>query len=313
MKYIDMGDIKASRLMLGCMRIADKPIKNIERLISSALGMGINAFDNADIYGGGTCEIKFGKALKNLKIARDKTVIQTKCGICGGMYDLSYDHIIRSVNGSLDRLGTDYIDILLLHRPDTLMRPENIARAFDDLYSSGKVRAFGVSNFSAQQTDLIQTYTDKKIYVDQLQLSPTHCPIIDYGINVNTLNSGAYDTSGGVLEYCRKNKITIQAYGVMQCAFTDETGYFYSGSYTTEHAKKKYFALNYTLEGIARKYGTTPEAVAVAWLLYHPADMQAIVGTTLDKHLKAFEDCCEVSLTRYEWYEIFRSAGHTLP
>jgi len=313
MEYIDIGGIKASRLALGCMRISDKPTANIERLIQTALDMGVNMFDHADIYGGGTCERMYGDILRRNLSLRDRMVIQTKCGIRDGRYDLSYKHIIESVEGSLSRLGTDRIDILLLHRPDALMRPEEIARAFDELQKSGKVKLFGVSNFSAQQTDFLQSCVNQKLYVNQLQMSPTYCPIIDNGINVNTPKAEALDRDGGVLEYSRKNKITIQTYGTMQCSFTDETGYTYSGAFTTDAARKKYFALNFLLEGLAQKYGTTPDAVALKWILHHPANMQAIVGTTLDKRLEKYRDCCEVPLTDAEWYDIYKAAGHTLP
>lgn len=313
MEYIDIGGIKTSRLALGCMRIADKPLANIDRLVRAAIDAGVNTFDHADIYGGGTCERMYGELIKAEPSLRERMVIQTKCGIRGGWYDLGCEHIINSVNGSLSRLNTDYIDILLLHRPDTLMRPEKIARAFDALEKSGKVRAFGVSNFSAHQLDYLQTYVNQKLHVNQLQLSATHCPVIDSGINVNTYNDGATDRDGGILEYCRKNKITIQTYGTVQCAFTDDSGFAFSGAITSDGAKTKYFALNFMLEGLAQKYGVTPDAVAVAWVLHHPARMQAIVGTTSEKRLDAYKACCEVPLTDYEWYGIYKAAGHTLP
>ena len=302
-----------SRLALGLMRIADKPMQNVDRLIRAALDIGVNLFDNADIYGGGSCESKLGELIKIDPSLRQKIVLQTKCGIKGGMYDLNHDHIISSVEGSLKRLNTDHIDILLLHRPDTLMRPEQIARAFDELERSGKVRLFGVSNFSAQQTEFLQRTVKQKLIANQLQLGPAYCPIIDYGINVNTDHPSACDKSGGVLEYCRMNDITIQTYGTMQCEFTDETGYFFRGAITENKANEKYFALNALLNGLAQKYDVTPEAVAIAWVLHHPADMQAIVGTTLDKHMLGYKDCCEVTLTDYEWYKIYESAGHRLP
>lgn len=313
MKYVNIGGIDCSRLMLGSMRIADKPLRNIERLVNTALEIGINTFDHADIYGGGACEKLYGELIKNDPSLRSKTVLQTKCGICGGRYDLGYKHMIESVEGSLKRLNTEYIDILLLHRPDTLMRPDEIARAFDELSKNGKVRVFGVSNFSAYQIDYLQSVVDQTLYINQLQTSPTFCPIIDSGLNVNIAKREAYDTSGGALEYCRKNKITIQTYGTMQCEFTDETGYYYSGAFMSEHANKKYFALNLTLCGLAQKYDTTPEAVAVAWILHHPANMQAVIGTTLDKRLTLYKDCCDVPLDDREWYNIYTAAGHTLP
>ncbi|MCH5162273.1 MAG: aldo/keto reductase [Clostridiales bacterium] len=313
MKYIDIDGIKASRLSLGCWRIADKPIENIERLVNTALDMGVNHFDHADIYGGGTCEKLYGELIKKSPSLRDRMVLQTKCGIMSGQYNLGYDHIMECVEGSLKRLNTDHVDILLLHRPDTLMRPEQIARAFDRLERDGKVLHFGVSNFSAMQIEYLQSQINQKILINQMQLSPTFCPMIDAGINVNTASPAAVDRDGGLLEYCRMRGITIQTYSTMQCSFIDENGNLYKGAFTTEAARKKYFALNFCLEGLARKYGSTPEAVAIAWVLHHPANMQAIVGTTLDKHMEAFKDCCEVPLTDREWYEIYRSAGHTLP
>ncbi len=313
MDHIDIGGIKASRLALGSMRIADKPLANIERLVNTALDMGVNLFDHADIYGGGKCESLYGELIKAHPSLRERMVLQTKCGIKSGSYDLSREHIVKSVENSLLRLNTDRIDILLLHRPDTLMRPENIARAFDDLERDGKVLRFGVSNFSVMQIEYLQSQIHQRLWVNQMQLSPAFCPMIDAGLNVNTPSPAAVDRDGGLLEYCRMRGITIQTYGTMQCSFTDETGYFYSGAFTTDTARKKYFSLNFCLEGMAQKYGTTKEAVAVAWVLHHPANMQAIVGTTLDLHLAEYKDCCEIPLDDREWYEIYRAAGHTLP
>ncbi|MDE6293391.1 MAG: aldo/keto reductase [Clostridiales bacterium] len=311
MIYKNIGGIDTSRLVLGSMRIADKPLANNERLIRLALDMGINTFDHADIYGGGACEEIYGKIISSNPELRGQMVLQTKCGIRSGRYDLSRDHIIESVNGSLKRLNTDYIDILLLHRPDTLMRPEEIAKAFDELEKSGKVRVFGVSNFSAAQIDFLQSCLNQKLQINQVQMSAAYCPIIDSGIFVNT--GEKCNNTDGLLEYCRKNDITLQTYGTMQCTFTDETGYYYSGAFLTEHAKKKYFALNFMLEGLAQKYDTTPESVAIAWILHHPAGMQAVIGTTLDKHLILYKGCGDVALTDYEWYKIYESAGHRIP
>lgn len=313
MEYIDIDGIRSSRLALGCMRIADKPLADIERLIDCALDIGINTFDHADIYGGGACERLFGSVLTKRPELRKKIVLQTKCGIRSEQYDLSCDHILKSVDGSLSRLGTDNIEILLLHRPDTLMRPQEIARAFDELERSGKVRVFGVSNFSAQQTAYLQSVVKQKLYVDQLQASITQCPLIDFGLNVNTVTDSGIDRDGGALEYCRMNGMTIQTYGTMQCKFTDETGFVYSGAFTTETARKKYFSLSFMLDGLAQKYNTTVESVAVNWILHHPANMQAVIGTTLDKRLKDYKDCCDVPMTDYEWYKLYAAAGHKLP
>lgn len=307
MKFKNIDGISSASLILGSMRIADKPIASTERLIRLALDMGINTFDHADIYGGGSCEAIYGKIIGTDRRLRDKMILQTKCGIRGDRYDLSYKHIVESVEGSLKRLNTDYVDILLLHRPDTLMRPEEIARAFDELEKSGKVRIFGVSNFTAWQIDFLQSYLNQKLQIDQIRLGAAYCPAIDSGINAS---GGEHD---GVLEYCRKHGLTLQAYGPMQCAFTDDTGYYYSGAFNTPHARKKYFSLNFTLEGLAKKYDTSPESVAVNWILHHPASIQAVVGTTSCKHLDALRDCCEIPLTDYEWYKIYEAAGHKIP
>lgn len=312
MEYIDLYGIKASRLVLGLMRIADMPASDVERLVLAAGDIGINMLDLADIYGGGKCESLIGEVFKNVTGLRDRTVLQTKCGIKSGCYDLGYKHIIGSVDAALKRMNTDRIDVLLLHRPDTLMRPEEIARAFDELYRLGKVREFGVSNFSAMQTELLQRTVKQKLIIDQMQLSPTYCPMIESGINVNTRGDEAFDRDGGLLEYTRLNGITVQTYGTMQCAFEDADGYF-SGSFMSERGRRKYFSLDYTLGGLAQKYSTQKEAVAVKWILHHPANMQAVIGTTNLKHLNAFGGCCEIPLTNKEWYDIYLAAGHKLP
>lgn len=296
-----------SRLALGGMRIADKPLKNIERLVNVALEIGINTFDHADIYGGGACERIYGTLIKNTPSLRDKIVLQTKCGLRGGWYDLSYKNIIDSVNSSLARFNTDRIDVLILHRYDALAEPDQIARAFDELEKSGKVRAFGVCDFSTRQIEYLQSFLNQKLCVNQMRLGPAYCPAIEY------TSCGGQNRDADAFEYCLKNRITVQTYGTMQCSFTDDTGYYYSGAFTTDTAQKKFFSLNFLLGGLAQKYNVTPESVAVAWVLRHPAKMQAIVGTTLDKHLKAYKDCCDVPLTNYEWYKIYESAGNKLP
>lgn len=313
MEYIDIYGIPMSRLVLGCMRISDMTIESVERLVNTALDIGINMFDHADIYGGGKCESIYGELFKRDKSLRDKIVLQTKCGIRNKWYDLSKKHILESVDGALNRLNTDRIDVLLLHRPDALMRGEEVAEAFRLLEESGKVRIFGVSNFSPSQIDYLQDAVHQKLLFNQLQLSPAFCPLITSGMTVNTGLSEACDRTDGALWYCRKNNITIQTYGTMQCSFTDESGFTYYGAFTTDAAKKKYFALNFMLEGLAQKYNTTVDAVALSWILRHPAKMQAIVGTTNINRVKGYKDCCEVPLTEYEWYKIYESAGHPIP
>lgn len=296
------GEIRASAISLGCMRIADMDDKAVNTLIQTALDNGINFFDHADIYAGGRSEEVFAKALANMGI-RDKIFIQSKCGIQSGYYDFSKEHILKSVDGSLKRLKTDYLDVLLLHRPDTLMEPEEVAEAFTLLHSSGKVRYFGVSNQNPMQIELLSKYLNQNIIINQLQVSIMHTGIIDSGLNVNMKIDPSVDRDGSILEYCRLKGITIQPwspflYGFFEGVFIDNP---------------KFPELNKKLNEIAEKKGVTNSAVAIAWLLRHPANMQPIVGTTNPKRLADICKAGEVELTRPEWYEIYTAAGNKLP
>ena len=286
---------------VGCMRISDMKEKEVSAFVDTALQNGASFFDHADIYGGGKSEEVFGKAISRTN--REDIIIQTKCGIRKGFFDFSYEHIISSVDGSLKRLGTDYIDVLLLHRPDALMEPEEVARAFDELKAKGKVRHFGVSNQNPSQMKLLQSCLDMPLCANQLQFSIMHAPMIQSGINVNMYNDSAVNRDGGVLDYCRLNKITIQPWSHMQdgffeCCFVDN---------------RKFPKLNKALKEIGEKYGVSKTTVAFAWILRHPAKMQPVTGTT---NLTRLADCLkasEIKLTREEWYEIYRAAGNVLP
>ncbi|MBC7320530.1 aldo/keto reductase [bacterium] len=305
MKYIDLGGekIKASEIALGCMRIANKPIKEVQELINTALEEGINFFDHADIYGGGKSEEIFAEAIGMNPSLREKVIIQTKCGIRRGYYDFSKEHILESVDGSLKRLKTDYIDILLLHRPDTLMEPEEVAEAFSILHTSGKVRNFGVSNFHPLQIELLSKYLSQRIIINQLQLSIAHTGMIDFGFNVNMKTDQAINRDGSILEYCRLKNITIQAWSPFQYGFFEGT---FIGS-------PKFAELNKKLEEIAKEKGVPSIAIPIAWILRHPAKIQPIVGTTNPARLKDICKASEITLTREEWYELYRSAGNKLP
>ncbi|MBE3591890.1 MAG: aldo/keto reductase [Thermoanaerobacter sp.] len=304
MKYINIGnEIKASSIALGCMRISDKPIKQVEELIDTALGEGINFFDHADIYGGGKSEEVFGKVLKKKKDLREKIIIQTKCGIRNGYYDFSKEHILKSVEGSLKRLGTDYIDILLLHRPDTLMEPEEVAEAFSILHSSGKVRNFGVSNFNPMQIELLSKYLNQRIIVNQLQFSIAHTGMIDFGFNVNMKVDQAINRDGSVLEYCRLKGITIQAWSPFQYGFFEGT---FLGN-------EKFKELNEKIDEIAIQKGVPSIAIPIAWILRHPAKIQPIVGTTNPARLKDICKAADIELTREKWYELYKAAENKLP
>ena len=306
MKYCNVGNAKLSRVMMGCMRIADKPLQQTEALIVEAVRAGVNAFDNADIYGKGNCENVFGVAVKDIGLAREDYILQTKCGIrraeFGSYYDFSKEHILSSVDGSLQRLKTEYIDILLLHRPDTLMEGEEIAEAFLKLKENGKVRAFGVSNCSAAQIRLLQSY-GVEVVANQLQFSLGHTALVDAGFNVNTNKPEAVTRAGDALEYCREKGIVIQAWSPMQYGF-------FEGAFVGD---ERFPFLNAKLERLAEKYGVTPSAIAVAWILRHPAKMQVVTGTTSPERMKEMCVATEVELTREEWYELYLATGHTLP
>lgn len=303
MYNIELGKsgLQVPTVAVGCMRISDMSNKEVSAFIDTALENGVNFFDHADIYGGGKSETVFGNAISTAM--REKLIIQTKCGIRPGRFDFSYEHIISAVNGSLERLGTEYIDVLLLHRPDALMEPEEVAKAFDELKSSGKVRHFGVSNQNPYQMQLLQSCLDMPLCVNQLQFSVMHTPMIQSGFNVNMYNDSAVNRDGGVLDFCRLNKITVQPWSPMQYGFFE--GCFIDND--------KFPKLNSTLESIGQKYEVSKTAVAFAWILRHPAKMQPVTGTT---NITRLTDCIkssEIKLTREEWYEIFRAAGNILP
>lgn len=308
MKYINLsGEIKVPTIGLGCMRIANKSKKEVAELLTTSLELGINFFDHADIYGGGKSEEIFAEALKEMKTPRDKLIIQTKCGIRKGFYDFSKEHIIKSVEGSLKRLKTDYIDILLLHRPDTLMEPEEVGEAFSYLHSKGMVRYFGVSNFNPFQIELLYTEINYKIIANQLQFSLTNTGMIDFGIFTNTKFPQSINRDGGVLEYCRIKNITIQAWSPFQ--YGDEHSNF-QGVFL---GNPKFKQLNDKIDELARKYSVSKEALVIAWILRHPAKIQPIVGTTNPERLKRIVQAIDVNLTREEWYSLYISAGNMIP
>lgn len=306
MKYFDLPhtNLKVSRIALGCMRIANKNVDEVEELVKTALDEGINFFDHADIYGGGKSEEIFGEVLKRNPDLRKKMVIQTKCAIVPGKrYDFSKNHIIDSVNASLKRLQTDYVEILLLHRPDALCDPKEVAEAFDELYETGKVKYFGVSNHTPLQIELLQKYTKHPIIINQLQLSIVHSVMIDSGLNMNMKENWAQDKDGGVLDYCRLKEITIQPWSVVQASWAE-------GTFLDNPDYQK---LNDVMQKLADEYHVTKSAIAIAWLLRHPACMQPILGTTSAKHLKESVAACQINLTRQQWYDLYLASNKPLP
>lgn len=305
MKTMKLGksNLEVPEIGLGCMRITKLGSKEAVRsLIDTAMDQGVNFFDHADIYAGGKSEEVFGEA--TIGIPREKMIIQSKCAIHPGTsYDFSKEHILKSVDGSLKRLKTDYLDVLLLHRPDTLMEPEEVADAFEILEKQGKVRYFGVSNENAMQMELLNHYCGGRIVANQLQFSIAHCDIIDSGLNVNVHNDAGTNRDGGVLEYCRLKKITIQAWSPFQYGMFE--GVFLGN--------EKYPELNRRIGELTEKYQVTDNAIAVAWILRHPARIQTIVGSTNKKRVADICQAVDVKLTRDEWYSLYMAAGKQLP
>lgn len=308
MRYITLGqaDKELSEIVLGMMRIEDKSVKEVEELVETALSVGINAFDLADIYGRGRCEELLGLVLKNRPDLREKMWIQSKCGIRieeFTYFDFSKDYIIKSVDGILERLQVEYLDSLLLHRPDALMESDQVAEAFDLLYKQGKVRDFGVSNQNPMMMELLKKDVKQPLAVNQLQLSAAFTPGFESGFHVNMEDSQAAMRDGSIFEYCKLHDVVIQAWSVLQF------GYF-KGNFV---GNEKFQQLNQVLNQLALKYSVSPSAIAIAWVLRYPAKMQAVVGTTNPKHLREVSQAANFSLTRKEWYEIYLAAGNNLP
>lgn len=306
MKRIKVGsvDLEASAVVLGCMRMNALSQKEATEVIETAVENGIDFFDHADIYGGGECETLFGKALQDSSVKREDILIQSKCGIVPGkMFDFSKEHIIASVEGSLKRLGIEQLDALLLHRPDTLVEPEEVAAAFDELEQSGKVRYFGVSNQNPTQIELLKKAVKQPLIANQLQFGIMHTGMVDQGIHVNMTDQGSFDHDGGILDYSRLHDMTIQAWSPYQYGFFE--GVFLGN--------EKFPELNAAIDELAAKYGVTNTGIATAWILRHPAHMQTIIGTMNKQRIQDVAAASELVLTREEWYKIYMAAGNILP
>lgn len=300
-------DLSVPNVVLGLMRIDQKSDEEIRTLVGAAQDAGIDFFDHADIYGRDhLCERRFAEALQWSPSEREQVTIQTKAGIVpeGPYFDYSYEHLIEAAEGSLRALDTDYIDILLLHRPDALVEPDEVARAFDELESSGKVRHFGVSNHTPGQIELLKKSVKQPLVANQLQLSITHAPSIAQGIAAN-MQGEAQSTmlDGGVLDYCRLHDVTVQAWSPFQAGFFD--GVFLGNEHYPE--------LNAVIDRLTAKYEVAPEAIATAWITRHPANMQVVLGTTTPQRVIDSAAGSDLPLTRAEWYELFRTAGYRVP
>lgn len=305
MKKIKIGksELQTGKISLGCMRMDQLSNSEASKVIHTAMDSGIDLFDHADIYGGGKSEETFGQAVDLKSSVRDQMLIQTKCGIRDGSFDFSKEHIMNSVEASLKRLNTDDIDILLLHRPDTLMEPEEVAEAFSKLKKEGKVRHFGVSNQNPMQIELLKKYIKEDLIINQLQLSLVHTPMIDAGFNVNMKNEPSIVHDSNILEYSRLNDMTIQAWSPFQHGMIE--GVFVGN--------KDYPEVNQKLQEIAEKKGVTDSAIAIAWILRHPAHIQPVIGSMNSTRIMNIAKAVDVQLTRQEWYELYRSAGNDLP
>jgi predicted oxidoreductase len=300
-------DIHASDVILGLMRISSLSNEEIRTLVGSARDAGINFFDHADVYGTAThgCEARWGDAISLSGAERESVYIQSKVGIRDGFWDFSKEHILESVDESLAALKTPYLDLLLLHRPDTLMEPDEVAAAFDTLHTAGKVRHFGVSNQSPGQVELLKRSVKQPLVVNQVQLSITHAALIAQGIAINMAGlDQSIDRDNGVLDYSRLNNMTLQAWSPYQRGFFD--GVFLGD-------RENFAELNDVIDELADKYGVTPTAIPVAWITRHPARMQVVLGTTNVSRVAESAAGSDVELTREEWYRLFTAAGHTLP
>lgn len=305
MKRLTVGtsSLEAPEVVLGCMRIAGMADAAVDELVSAALESGIDFFDHADIYGGGKSEEVFARSISRLGIDRSRLVLQSKCGIRQGQFDFSREHILSSVDGILKRLDTDYLDILLLHRPDALVEPEEVADAISQLQESGKVRHFGVSNHNPGQVELLQASLPMKLQANQLQFSITNTGMIDRGLNVNMQIDRSVDRDGGILDYCRLKKITVQPWSPFQFGF-------FKGAFL---GHPDWADLNKAIDSVAAEYGVSSTTMAIAWILRHPAHMQPVIGTTNPQRVRDSAAASGVELSRAHWYEIYRAAGNVLP
>lgn len=308
MKKINVvnGPKEVPSIILGCMRMPSLSVKEAETIIDTALNLGINFFDHATCYGRGEAETRFGDAFSDMKVRREDVFIQSKCGLCfeRNEFDWTKENIVESVDAILQRLKLDYLDSLLLHRPDLIFEPEQVADAFDILEKSGKVRYFGVSNVPTMQMELLKKYVKQPLVFNQLQFSLDQSQLIDQALYVNNLTTErSIDRDNGTLDYCRLHDITVQAWSPLQKGF-------FKGCFVDDPELPE---LNKALQELAEKYNVSKTAIAIAWILRHPAKMQAIAGTMNPEHLKDIATASNVELTHNEWYKLYLASGKMLP
>lgn len=312
MKYEPLGTsgVAASRVALGVMRINEKRQDDADKIVKTVLDNGVNFFDTADCYSSGESSRRFGQALVDLGVKRDEIFVQTKFGIYRDpesnditRYDFSKQHLLAALDGELENLQTDYVDFVLLHRPDTLVNLDELAEAFNELQTSGKVRHFGVSNVNPWQVELLQSAISQKLEVNQLQFGLGHTSMVQQEFHVNMEDASSIDHDGGLIAYSRLRNMTIQAWSPFQFGFFE--GVFIDNP--------KFPELNEELDELAKKYGVGKSAIAVAWILRHPAKMQVLLGSMTPIRLADMVAGAEVELTAQEWYDLYLAAGNDLP
>ena len=303
MKYTALSDRSASMVAMGCMRIAEKSRSQVDRLVRTALDQGVNLFDHADIYGGGRSEEVFGEVLQAAPQLRQHMLIQSKCGIRKGFYDFSCEHIMGSVEGSLRRLQTDHLDLLLFHRPDILAEKEEFSRAVQDLKKQGKVLSFGVSNMNPAQIQLLESWCGEKMTADQVQLSLMHAGPVTSLLNVNVENAEGTMHDGSLLPFIQKEGMALQAWSPLQYGM-------FEGCFV---GNEKFPQLNKELNRLAEAYQVSPAAIALAWVLRIPGNIQVVTGTADPGHLMDACEAADITLSREDFYGLYRACGYLLP
>ncbi len=308
MKNYDVvnGPKNVSAIVQGCMRMPDLTKEAAAKVIRTAYDCGINFYDHATCYGAGAAEERFAEAFPLTGIKREDIYLQSKCGLCfdRNEFDWTKENILSSVDGILSRLNVEYIDALLLHRPDVLFDPEEVAEAFDTLDKAGKVRHFGVSNLVPMQIELLKKYVKQPLVFNQVQLSLEQSQLIDQALYMNNKTTEySINRDGSLLDYCRLNDITIQAWSPLQHGM-------FKGMFIDN---PEFPEMNKVLGELAEQYGVTKAAIAIAWILRHPAKMQVIAGTMNPVHLTEMAEADKIELTHEEWYRLYLSSGKFLP
>jgi predicted oxidoreductase len=301
------GPQNVSAIIQGCMRMPALSKEDAAKVIRTAYDQGINFFDHATCYGeNGAAETRFAEAFPLTGIKREDIYIQSKCGLCfdRNEFDWTKENILSSVDDSLRRLNIEYLDTLLLHRPDVLYDPEEVAEAFDILENAGKVRHFGVSNLVPMQIELLKKYVKQPLSINQVQLSLEQSQLIDQALYMNNKTTDfSINRDGNAFDYCRLKDITIQAWSPLQHGM-------FGGSFIDD---PDYPELNRVLGELAERENVSKAAIAIAWILRHPAKMQAIIGSMNPEHIKDVCAASDVALSHHDWYALYLAAGKFLP